>query len=51
MKEKFEYFETIPFEKIKKKSELSIECEGLWREAKRKSNFCIVKKLFLILLI
>ena len=46
MKEKFEYFETIPFEKIKKKTELSIECEGLWREAKRKSNFCIVKKTF-----
>ena len=30
--------------KLKKKAELSIECEGLWREAKEKSNFNIVKK-------
>ena len=28
---------------IKKKAELSIECEGNWREAKEKSNFNIVK--------
>ncbi|MFL2661789.1 MAG: carboxypeptidase M32 [Alphaproteobacteria bacterium] len=43
MKEKFDYFEAIPFELIQKKNELSIECEGLWREAKKKSSFNIVK--------
>ena len=32
--------------KLKKKAELSIECEGLWREAKEKSNFNIVKNSF-----
>ncbi len=46
MKERFEYFDTIPYEKIKQKATLSIECEGLWREAKVKSNFNIVKKSF-----
>ena len=34
------------FDKLKKKAELSIECEGLWREAKEKSNFNIVKNSF-----
>ena len=43
MKEKFEFFNYIPYEKIKRKAALSIECEGLWREAKKKSNFNIVK--------
>ena len=43
MKEKFDYFNYIPYEKIKRKTVLSIECEGLWREAKIKSNFNIVK--------
>ena len=46
MKNKFEYFNSIPTDKLKKKAELSIECEGLWREAKRKSNFNIVKNSF-----
>lgn len=46
MKNKFEYFETIPYEKIKKKASLSIECEGFWRSAKHKSNYNIVKKKF-----
>ena len=46
MKNKFDYFDSIPTHKIKKKAELSIECEGLWREAKAKSNFNIVKNSF-----
>ena len=46
MKERFEYFDTIPYEKIKQKATLSIECEGFWREAKVKSDFNIVKKSF-----
>ena len=46
MKNKFDYFNSIPTYKLKKKAELSIECEGLWREAKEKSNFNIVKKSF-----
>ena len=46
MKNRFEYFDTIPYSVIKKKTELSIETEGLWREAKLKSNFNIVKKSF-----
>ncbi len=43
MKEKFHYFEVIPFKLIQNKNELSIECEGLWRSAKKNSNFNIVK--------
>ncbi len=43
MKEKFDHFEAIPFELIQKKNELSIECEGLWREARNTSNFNVVK--------
>ena len=39
MKEKFHYFEVIPIKLIQKKNELSIECEGLWREAKKKVKF------------
>ena len=45
MKNKFDYFNSISVDKLKK-AELSIECEGLWREAKEKSNFNIVKKSF-----
>ncbi len=44
MKEKLEYFEIVPYEKIKQKASLSIECEGYWRVAKQKSNFNLVKK-------
>ena len=44
MKKKIDYFNCIPFETIQKKSLLSIECEGAWRDALRKSNFNIVKK-------
>ena len=36
MKEKFLYFSLISKDRLKKKAELSIECEGLWREAKEK---------------
>ena len=43
MMDKFDYFNSISAEMIKKKAELSIECEGNWREAKEKSNFNIVK--------
>lgn len=46
MKDKFEYFETISFDRIQKKTSLSIECEGLWREAKEKSDFTIVQNSF-----
>ena len=35
MKNKFDYFNSIPSDKLKKKAELSIECEGLWRELKK----------------
>ena len=44
MKKKCDYFNYIPFETIQKKSLLSIECEGAWRDALIKSNFNIVKK-------
>ena len=43
MKEKFDYLNSISAEMIKKKAELSIECEGNWRKAKEKSNFKLVK--------
>ena len=46
MRNKFDYFNSISTDKLKKKAELSIECEGLWREAREKSNFNIVKKSF-----
>ena len=46
MKNKFDYFNSISVDKLKKKAEMSIECEGLWREAKEKSNFNIVKNSF-----
>ncbi len=46
MKNRFEYFETIPYEMIKRKAALSIECEGFWRSAKEKSNYNVVKKKF-----
>ena len=47
MKNKFDYFDSIPTDKLKKKAKLSIECEGLWREAREKSNFNIVKNSFI----
>lgn len=44
MKEAFENFDIIPYKNIKQKAILSIECEGHWREARKKSNFNLVKK-------
>ena len=46
MKDKFEYFDIVPYEYIKKKTSLAILCEGEWRKAKIKSNFNLVKKSF-----
>jgi len=46
MKDKFEYFDIVPYEYIKKKTSLAILCEGEWRKAKLKSNFNLVKKSF-----
>ena len=43
MKNKFQYFDSIPSKILKEKAALSIQCEGEWREAKKKSNFMIVK--------
>ncbi len=44
MKKKFDYFTEIPINLINENSQLSFECEGLWREARLKNNFNIVKK-------
>ncbi len=46
MKDAFEYYDTIPYKNIKLKAELSIKCEGHWREARKKANFNIVKSSF-----
>ena len=46
MKDKFEYFDIVPYEYIRKKTSLAIMCEGEWRRAKIKSNFNLVKKSF-----
>ena len=46
MRDKFEYFDIVPYEYIKKKTSLAILCEGEWRKAKLKSNFNLVKKSF-----
>ena len=45
MKDKFEYFDFIPYEYIKKKTSLAILCERM-EKAKLKSNFNLVKKSF-----
>ncbi len=50
MKNKFEYLDIIPDKLIKKKINFSIECEGLWRDAKKKSNFSIVRSSFVKLI-
>ena len=44
MKLKFEYFDCMPYKLIEKKTILGIECEGLWRKARIKNDFNIVKK-------
>ena len=43
MQSKFNYFNWIPSKLIEKKTILSIECEGLWRQAREKNSFNIVK--------
>ena len=36
MRDKFEYFDIVPYEYIKKKTSLAILCEGEWKKAKIK---------------
>ena len=43
MQSKFNYFNWIPSKLIEKKTILSIECEGLWRQAREKNSFNVVK--------
>jgi len=44
MKKSFDYFDNIPIKTLNTISRLSFETEGLWREAREKNNFLIVKK-------
>ena len=44
MKRKFELFLFIPTSLMLKNQKLSLECEGKWREAKKKNNYNLVKK-------
>ena len=46
MKKKFDYFDAIPIELINKKSLLSIECEGFWRNARKDGSFKVVSRKF-----
>ena len=46
MQSKFNYFNWIP-SKLIEKTILSIECEGLWRQAREKNSFNIVKINFM----
>ena len=47
MEKEFDYFSSIPIQILNNNKKLSYECEGLWREARLKSNFNVVKrKLF-----
>ena len=39
MQTKFNYFKWIPSQLIEKKTVLAIECEGLWREARKKKQY------------
>ena len=43
MQKKFDYFTVIPIELINKNSQLSFECEEMWRKARENNNFIIVK--------
>ena len=45
MKKKFELFLFIPNNLMLKNQRLSLECEGRWREAKKKNNYNKVRKL------
>ena len=44
MKRKFELFLFIPTSLMLKNQKLSLECEGKWREPKKKNNYNLVKK-------
>ena len=44
MRRKFELFLFIPTSLMLKNQKLSLECEGKWREAKKKNNYNLVKK-------
>tara|TARA_B100000029_G_scaffold423431_1_gene430601 strand:+ start:355 stop:1836 length:1482 start_codon:yes stop_codon:yes gene_type:complete len=44
MKKKIDYFIEIPIDLINRNSQLSFECEGLWRDARLKNDFNVVKK-------
>ena len=44
MKKQFELFLFIPTNLMLKNQKLSLECEGKWREAKKKNNYNLVKK-------
>lgn len=46
MKKEFTYFTVLPQKIIEKKTLLSSSCEGLWRKAKQKNDFGIVKNEF-----
>ena len=47
MKRKYDFFCNIPSQLIIKNQKLAYECEGKWREAKKKNNYNIVKKEFI----
>ena len=50
MEKEFDYFSSIPIQILNNNKKLSYECEGLWREARLKNNFNVVKrKLFELL--
>ena len=47
MQSKFNYFNWIPSKLIEKKTILSIECEGLWRQARKKIVLILLKINFM----
>ncbi len=46
MRKEFLYLNSLPEELVKKKSKLSIQCEGLWIKAKKEKNFKVVEETF-----
>ena len=44
MQKEFDIFSNIPSKLMLRNQRLSVECEGKWREARKKNNFNIVKK-------
>ena len=47
MKKKFQIFQFIPSQLIIKNQKLAYECEGKWREAKKKIITILLKRLLL----